>query len=35
MLDLRRESLPEEKKVLFDQLIKQKGMINEIKRENI
>ena len=35
MLDLRRKSLPEEKKVLFDQLIKQKGMINEIKRENI
>ena len=35
MLNLRRESLYEEKRDLFDQLIKQKAMINEIKRENI
>lgn len=27
MLELRRQSLPEEKRILFDELIKQKGMV--------
>lgn len=35
MLPLRRESLAEEKRVLFDQLIKQKGMINNREKEDV